>query len=142
MGAGLLSFASMGILHKLGDRCKAQPLSIALLAMFTAFVGSFAYAALSPPHSLVTIPVRAVLLALPFGACTAMGLWLFQKGLRFGHIATSWLLINLSSAIPTGLSVIVYREALSPRKILVLCLVVVSLVLLWWDRRTQSREAI
>ena len=40
----------------------------------------------------------------------AIALWLFQRGLRYGRIATSWLLINLSSAVPTALSVIVYHE--------------------------------
>jgi drug/metabolite transporter (DMT)-like permease len=75
------------------------------------------------------------LIALPFGASAAAALWLFQRGLRYGRIATSWLLINLSAAIPTALSVVVYHEPLNLRKAGVLLLIVVSLLLLWWDRK-------
>lgn len=137
MGAGLLSFASMGIIHKLGDRVAAQPLGIALFAMTTAGLVSLIYASLFGGGALFSIPALAIGIALPFGASAAIALWLFQKGLRFGHIATSWLLINLSAGIPTVLSVIFYREPLSLRKAGVLLLVVASLLLLWWDRRSR-----
>ena len=48
-------------------------------------------------------------------------------------------MINLSAAIPTVLSVVVYHEPMKPRKIGVLLLVVASLMLLWWDRK-QDRD--
>ena len=76
-----------------------------------------------------------------FGIFAALALWIFQKGLRFGRIATSWLLINLSSALPTVLSVVIYHEPLGLRKALVLALVVASLLLLWWDRKQQLATA-
>ena len=138
MGAGLVSFASMGIVHKLGDRYRAQPLGIAMIAMATAALVSLLASLLLQGDALRTMPPKAMLLAVPFGASAALGLWLFQRGLRHGHIATSWLLINLSSGIPTVLSLIVYREALTPRKTLVFLLVILSLLLLWWDRRGQA----
>ncbi len=137
MGAGLASFASMGIVHKLGDRSGAQPLGISLFAMGTASLVSLTYALIFQGATISTIPKAIILLALPFGVSAALGLWLFQRGLRYGHIATSWLLINLSSGIPTVLSVVFYRESLNLRKILVLLLVIASLLLLWWDRRKQ-----
>jgi drug/metabolite transporter (DMT)-like permease len=36
MVIGLLSFAAMGVVHKIGDRCQARPLPIALYALVTA----------------------------------------------------------------------------------------------------------
>ena len=87
-------------------------------------------------------PYRVVFLAVPFGIAAAVALWLFQKGLRLGHIVTSWLLINLSTAIPTILSIVIYHEPLSSRKVLTLALIVASLLLLWWDRRSSSQAQI
>ena len=84
--------------------------------------------------------IAVPLIALPFGACAAAALWLFQRGLRYGRIATSWLLINLSAAIPTVLSVVVYHEPMSSRKMSILLLVVISLVLLWWDRKQDRAK--
>lgn len=140
MAAGLVSFAGMGIVHKLGDRYGAQPLGIALFAMLTASAVSFLYTALFQSAAIRTIPPRVMLLAVPFGASAAIGLWLFQRGLRYGHIATSWLLINLSSGIPTVLSILFYREPLNLKRMLVFLLVIASLLLLWWDRRKQLGE--
>jgi drug/metabolite transporter (DMT)-like permease len=135
MLVGLFSFASMGVIHKLGDRYTCNALNIALFTMATSCVLSLIYAAISQPASLSSWNPRAPLIALPFGASAAAALWLFQRGLRYGRIATSWLLINLSAAIPTALSVVVYHEPLNLRKAGVLLLIVVSLLLLWWDRK-------
>jgi len=135
MLVALLSFAGMGIIHKLGDRHTCNAMHIALFTMATSCVLSLLYTAFTQPASLASSRIAVSLIALPFGACAAAALWLFQRGLRYGRIATSWLLINLSSAIPTVLSVVVYREPLSLRKVLVLVLIAASLVLLWWDRK-------
>jgi len=140
MAAGLICFASMGITHKLGDRVQAQPLGIAIIAMTTAAMVSLALSTILQGDAIRSIPLTIILLALPFGASAGIGLWVFQRGLRHGHIATSWLLVNLSSGVPTVLSIMVYREHLTVRKMLVFCLVIVSLLLLWWDRRGQAKE--
>lgn len=135
MIVGLFSFAAMGIIHKLGDRHACNALNIALFTMATSCVLSLIYTAVSQRASLSSWTFAVPLVALPFGASAAAALWLFQRGLRYGRIATSWLLINLSSGIPTILSVVIYREPLSLRKAAVLLLIVTSLVLLWWDRK-------
>src|SRR5216684_4127025 len=105
----LFSFAAMGIIHKLGDRHACNALHIALFTMATSCALSLIYTAAAQRASLTSWKIAVPLIALPFGACAAAALWLFQRGLRYGRIATSWLLINLSSAIATILSVIVYR---------------------------------
>jgi EamA domain-containing membrane protein RarD len=135
MLTGLVSFAAMGVIHKLGDRLKCNALNIALFTMATSCVFSLIFAAISQRASLSSWNLSVPLIAVPFGAAAAVALWLFQRGLRYGRIATSWLLINLSAGVPTVLSVVVYHEPLSPRKILVLLLIVLSLALLWWDRK-------
>ena len=140
MAIGLLSFAAMGVIHKLGDRCGARPLPIALYALVTA--GLLSAVRVWWTHSLSTnsLPPRILLVALPFGASAGIALWFFQRGLRHGSIATSWLLINLSAGVPTVLSIVFYREPVGWKKALVLVLVVVSLLLLWWDRRARDEQ--
>ena len=138
MLVGLLSFAGMGIVHKLGDRYACDPLAIALVTMATSCFLSLAYAGIAHPDSLTSWNSLIPWVALPFGAAAGAGLWLFQKGLRFGHIATSWLLVNLSSGVPTVLSLIVYHERLNQKKLAILVLITISLVLLWWDQKRRG----
>ena len=139
IGTGLLCFASMGIVHKLGDRTRGQPLGIALFATLTASLISFLYAVLFQNAVVFSIPGRVVLLAIPFGISAALAIWMFQVGLRYGHIATSWLLINLSAGVPAVLSILFYREGLTWKRVGVLGLVILSLLLLWWDRRKVAQ---
>src|SRR4051812_27384400 len=101
MIAGLLCFAGMGVTHKMGDRWKCNPLNIALVTMVSAFLVTLIRATFGSAGWFLHFPYRVALLAVPFGISAAIALWLFQKGLRHGHIVTSWLLINLSTAIPT-----------------------------------------
>jgi drug/metabolite transporter (DMT)-like permease len=132
----LFCFAGMGILHKVGDRLKGDPMAISICTMSAAALLSALRAA--GTHTLAWHLPPILLIALPFGAAAGFGFWLFQKGLRHGHIATSWLLVNLSAAIPTVLSIVFYREQLGGKKASILLLIVVSLLLLWWDRRGQA----
>ena len=140
MAIGLISFAAMGVIHKIGDRCDARPLPIALYALVTA--GLLSALRVWWTHSLSAgpAPPRILLVAIPFGASAALALWFFQTGLRHGSIATSWLLINLSAGVPTVLSIVFYREPVGWKKALVLVLVLISLLLLWWDRRARDGQ--
>ena len=138
---GLLSFAAMGIVHKIGDRLHGQPLPIALYAMVTA-------AACSALRVIWTHALPAgmkmpplLLIALPFGVAAGLCLWFFQTGLRHGSISTSWLIINLSAGVPAVLSILVYHEVVSTKKAFGLALMVISLLLLWWDRRPMPTQA-
>jgi drug/metabolite transporter (DMT)-like permease len=140
MAIGLVSFAAMGIVHKIGDRCGARPLPIALYALVTAGLLSALRAWWTHPFANGSLPPRILLVAIPFGASAALALWFFQTGLRHGSIATSWLLINLSAGVPTVLSILFYREPVGWKKALVLVLVIFSLLLLWWDRRSRDER--
>jgi drug/metabolite transporter (DMT)-like permease len=137
---GLLSFAAMGIIHKIGDRCQAQPLPIALYALISAGLLSGLRVLWTHAMSTSFLPPHILLIALPFGGSAGLALWFFQRGLRYGSIATSWLMINLSAGIPTVLSVLFYRETIGWKKTLVLGLIIISLLLLWWDRRGGNKQ--
>lgn len=137
---GLLSFAAMGVFHKLADVLHCDPLRLTLLAMGFAAIFATGNAFLFNQASPSGVPLKVILIAIPFGIATSAAFWFFQRGLRFGKIATSWLVINLSSATPTALSILVYREPVNPRKMIVLILVFISLVLLWWDRSHGRSE--
>src|SRR5262245_9193887 len=120
---GLLSFAVMGVFHKLADVFHCDPLRLTLLTMGFAAIFATGTAVVFNQTPLTGIPSKVILIAIPFGVATAAAFWFFQRGLRFGKIATSWLVINLSSATPTVLSILVYREPVNARKLLVLLLV-------------------
>jgi drug/metabolite transporter (DMT)-like permease len=138
---GLLSFAAMGVIHKIGDRLEAEALPIALYAVVTAGLLSAVVAVSTHTLSAHHLPQPILLIALPFGASAGLALWFFQKGLRYGRIATSWLMINLSAGIPTVLSIVVYREAIGWKKASALLLILAALLLLWWDRRVDSNRS-
>ena len=54
---------------------------------------------------------------------------------RHGDIATSWLAINLSSGLPTIASILIYHEPVGLQRAVALCLIPVSMALLWKDKR-------
>ena len=65
-----------------------------------------------------------------------------MAGIRYGKISTSWLIINLSAAIPAVGSVLLYHEPISTRKITILVLAVISVLLLWKDKQDdEARQA-
>ncbi len=140
MVLGLLSFAMMGIFHKLADKYDSDPLHITLFAMAFAALFTTFNAFFLAPRTSSKIPFVVFLIAILFGIFCSSGFWFFQRGLRFGNIATSWLLINLSSGVPTILSILVYHEPINLRKILVLVLILISMILLWWDRYSNPRS--
>jgi drug/metabolite transporter (DMT)-like permease len=63
----------------------------------------------------------------------------FQIGVRFGNISTSWLIINLSTAVPTLLSIVIYREEVGLRRGIALVAIVLSLFFLWKDQQLESK---
>jgi peptidoglycan/LPS O-acetylase OafA/YrhL len=102
----LFSYGVLGICHKLAEhkRCRPQPLAAVL--MFMAFGGMNLFTLFGKGYS---IPPKALATALLCGAIALCALWAFQEGLKHGKIATSWLIINLSAAIPTIGSILIYQ---------------------------------
>ena len=80
-------------------------------------------------------------MAIPFGISASVAILAFQAGVKHGHIATSWLAINLSAGIPTVASILIYDEPVGTAKALALALIPVSMFLLWQDKKQQERRS-
>ncbi|MCC7156683.1 MAG: EamA family transporter [Bryobacterales bacterium] len=135
---GLLSFGGLGIFHKLADTCKCRPAQVnALLYCWSL---AFVAIALLVQNRGWHVPSSVPILALPFGICASIAILAFQAGIRYGDIATSWLAINLSSGLPTLASILIYHEPVGWRRGLALCLIPVSMTLLWKDKAEAERR--
>jgi len=133
----LTCFGFIGIFAKLADLRGCKPGAVYTLAygwcvLFGSLFVLFRGADFQVPRVVYAI-------ALPFGIASVVGGIVFLAGVRYGKISTSWLIINLSAAIPSVGSIVFYHEAVSPQKIAVVALAVVSVFLLWKDK--QSDEA-
>ncbi len=137
LSLALVGFAAMGVLHKVGDRFRCQPTAVAAVAMSAGVVVAAARAA-SAHDGLTDLPAVVPAVAVPFGLLAAGALWAFQAGVRHGRISTSWLLLNLSVAIPVGLSVALYGEPIDGRRAVALGLIALAVVCVWWDRRAAE----
>ena len=141
--AGLLSFGTLGILHKIADVKKCRPEAVnALIYGWSLLFSLITVTAIQ--HSTPVAPAPVVWIAIPFGVSASIAILAFQAGIRHGDIATSWLAINLSSGIPTVASIVIYDEPLSLLKTVALLLIPVSMSLLWIDKkkREQGRSGV
>jgi drug/metabolite transporter (DMT)-like permease len=140
LAAGLASFSLLGIFAKVGDRKGCRAGSLYLIIFLSAAMLS-AVAAYASEHDVLRIPSVVIGIAIPFGALGALAGVALQVGIRYGKLATSWLIINLSAAVPTLGSVLFYGERINARHVLALCLMVMSVILLAKDRQQDQRNA-
>ena len=137
--SSLFCLGGLGILHKVADRrkCRASAISFLLFLWAALLVGAgysvFIYIQPTGP----SIPPVVVLVAAVCGAFASVAILCFQAGLRHGEIATSWLIINLSTALPTALSIVIYKEEVGVRRGISLILASLALVMLWQDWKKQ-----
>lgn len=136
---GLVSFGLLGVLHKVADvqQSRPSPINALLAGASLLFVLTFV---LVGPENGPAAPLRVASIALPFGAAASVAILAFQAGVKHGHIATSWLAINLSAGIPTVASILIYDEPVGVGKALALALIPVSMLLLWKDKKTQEGD--
>jgi drug/metabolite transporter (DMT)-like permease len=137
MALSLASFSLIGIMAKVGDtkRCRPPAICAAMYGWALVVGALFVFAFRQGDfHS----PAGVYLTALPFGASSAIAIVALQSGIRYGKISTSWLIINLSAAIPTAGSLIFYHEPVSGRKVAILALIAVSVFLLWKDKQSEE----
>lgn len=134
----LTCFGFIGICAKMADIRGCKPVAVYTLAYgWSLLFGAVFVVLFRGAHFLVPPVVCAI--ALPFGVASVIGGMVFLAGIRYGKISTSWLIINLSAAIPAIGSVVLYHEQVNARKIAVVALAVVAVILLWKDK--QSEEA-
>jgi len=133
----LLSYSSLGILHKVAEVKNCRALSISILMCAWCLV--FLVAVVVGRGKSLYAPLTIVTLALPFGISAGIAILALQTALSFGNISTSWLAVNLSAGIPTVLSIVLYKEPITWWKILALITMAISMILLWKD--SQLRKA-
>lgn len=140
MFLGLLSFGLLGVFHKLADVKAASPKAITAILYLASLV--FVLITLVATHegTPFTGDGRVPGIGLPFGLFAGIAILAFQAGIRHGDITTSWLVINLSSAIPTVASILIYKEAVTPTKAVALILIPIAILLLWKERRESDRR--
>jgi drug/metabolite transporter (DMT)-like permease len=138
MVLSLTSFGLIGIFAKFADTRGWRPSAVYTLAYGWSMMFSALFVVLFRGGSF-HVPGVVYAIALPFGVASAIGGIAFLSGIRYGKISTSWLIINLSAAIPAIGSVLFYGEPVNPRKIAVLLLAIVSVLLLWKDKQEDER---
>jgi EamA domain-containing membrane protein RarD len=133
----LFSYGVLGVCHKLAERkrCRPQPLSAMLMLGGCLGMNFFLLSGRG-----YVVPMKVFGLAFVCGSIALSALWAFQEGLKHGKIATSWLIINLSAAIPTVGSIVIYQEPVNWKKIGILGLIAVAIVLVWLDRLEDLRH--
>lgn len=133
----LTSFGLIGIVAKAADTKQCRPSAVYASAYGWALAFS-AFFIISARSADFHAPPTIYWIALPFGVFSALGGIVFMAGIRYGKISTSWLIINLSAAIPAVGSLVLYHEPVSPRKMVVLLLAAVSVFLLWKDKQADE----
>lgn len=132
--AALTAFGTLGIFHKIADHPQCRPKMTALLLNFWGAVFTTTYITVAMPHGF-QFPAKVWLIGGGTGVIAALTLFAFQTGLKYGKISTSWLIINLTGAVPVLLSIYLFHEKIGSSKILGVVLVFVAIVLLWLDRK-------
>ena len=131
----------LGVLHKLADFRGCRPQAINLFLFLGAAAAMWALTLFRYGASAMNgIPLVAAAVGAGCGLLASVAILNFQHGIRYGKISTSWLIINLSTALPTVLSIVIYRERVSARRGLGLLLAVAALLILWVERRREEQE--
>ena len=105
----LTCFGFIGIFAKFADSRGCKPSAVYTLAYGWAVLFGVLFVALFRGADF-RVPGVVYEIALPFGVASVIGGIVFLAGIRFGKISTSWLIINLSAAIPAVGSIVLYHE--------------------------------
>lgn len=129
----------LGVLHKIADfrHCRAEAINLFLFLGAAAAMWAVSLLSLGAVP-IVALPPVAVGVGIVCGLLASTAILNFQHGVRYGKISTSWLIVNLSTALPSVLSIVIYRERLGARRAAGLALAVVALLLLWLERRREE----
>jgi drug/metabolite transporter (DMT)-like permease len=130
----LIGFGLLGIFHKVGDHPNCRPRVLAFVLLFWGAILTTVYTSLFIPNSL-KFPPKVLMIGAAGGLFSSLALFVFQTGLRFGKISTSWLVLNLSMSVPILISLVFFNEKLNWIKIIGVLLVLSAIVMLWRDKK-------
>ena len=135
------SFGALGVLHKVADHQRSRPQAANLfLFLGAAVLVSIHIFIRGELSSIASLPALAWLVASGCGVLTSLAILNFQRGIHFGKISTSWLVINLSTVLPTILSILLYHEIVSFRRAAGLTLAGIAIGLLWYERKQEDAK--
>jgi drug/metabolite transporter (DMT)-like permease len=130
----LVGFGGLGIFHKVADHPNCRPRLIALSLLFWACVLTFTYTWLFEPKGL-RFPPRVLVIGAAGGLFASSALFVFQTGLKYGKISTSWLVLNLSMSLPVMISLCFFNEKINWIKGAGIAFVLCAIVMLWRDKK-------
>jgi drug/metabolite transporter (DMT)-like permease len=133
----LTCFGLIGIFIKFAETLGCRPSAVYTLAYGWSLLFGVLFVVVSRGANF-HVPGVIYAIAVPFGVASAVGGIVFMAGVRYGKISTSWLVINLSAAIPAIGSATLYHEPVNLRKICVLVLAVISVLLIWKDKQDDE----
>lgn len=136
----LVAFGLLGIFHKVADHPDCRPKMITVILLFWGGLLTTIYTFFFHPVGLV-FPREVLMIGSLGGVIAAFALYIFQAGLKFGKISTSWLIINLATAIPVSLSIFLFGEKVSAPKVAGILLVATAIVLMWQDKKIDLDSA-
>ena len=136
---GALAFGLLACVSKVAEqrRCVASALVVSLFGWAT--LATLLRAA--SLHSGLRMPFKVAPVAVTFGICAAVAYFAFQTSIKIGKVTVGWLMMNLSSGVPAAVSVWVYKEKLTPTKVVAFAFGLLSVLCLFWGRKVEAREA-
>ena len=136
----LVGFGLLGIFHKVADHPNCRPRMVTMLLLLCGAVLTGLYTAFFDAKGL-HLPPKVLAIGAAGGMLASLALFAFQASLRFGKISTSWLVINLCVSVPVILSIVVYRERVTAGKAVGMLLVLIAILLLWWDKKKDLERS-
>ena len=136
----LLGFSTLGIFHKVADHPSCRPRVIAVVLFFWGGVLTTIYTIVCVPKGL-HFPTKVLWIGTAGGLFASLALLVFQTGLKFGKISTSWLIVNLSMSVPILISLVCFGEKLNWIKGLGVVLALSAIVMMWRDKKMDSEAA-
>jgi drug/metabolite transporter (DMT)-like permease len=137
---GALAFGLLACVSKIAEQrsCAASGLVVSLFGWATLAM----LLRTTALHSGFRMPLNVVAVAVVFGICAAVAYFAFQTSIKIGKVTVGWLMMNVSSGVPAAVSVWVYKEKLTPIKIIAFALGLVSVLCLFWGQKIEAREAV
>jgi drug/metabolite transporter (DMT)-like permease len=136
---GALAFGLMACVSKVAEQrnCAASALVVSLFGWATLVM----FVRTSALGSGIRMPIKVIPVAVGFGICAAVAYFAFQTSIKIGKVTVGWLMMNLSSGVPAVVSIWVYRERLTPIKLVAFGLGLISVLCLFRGQRMDARDA-
>jgi drug/metabolite transporter (DMT)-like permease len=133
---GALSFGLLAIVSKAAERARCRTSALVMWLFGWATLALVVRS--SVPSLALHIPWKIIVLAIVLGLCAAVSYLAFQTSIAMGKTTVGWLMMNLSAGVPALVSVWLYHEQLTNRKIIGLSLTALSLLCLFEGNRRES----